>query len=412
VRPDEEDKPDPQVLGDAYGIVGISITAPADGTKVRLTLRENGFMNTSSWSGKLEKAGTEYYIAPKVNYKFEQLRKAHQQVPLNVTLALEVDGKEAGEQTQTITVRAINDCPFGVAAVEESIEEKEEGEEETEEEEQEEEETPAPEKETGPDDNWLGGIAKNSTEASSESEGKEDGEEEEEADGESDYNDMGWMFAAYVNENSPIVDQILKEAIATRIVKGFGGYQGDADTVLREVLAIWKALQDKGIRYSSITTTAGTSRTVYSQHVRFVDESLANEQANCVDGSVLLASILRKLGLRTFLVTVPGHMYMGVYLTAEGEARAAIETTLIGAVDEVADVKTVKGLESLRSSLDKRVVAGPAWKTFAAAVTVGTSNLQGNLAKIEAADDPDYQVIDIDEARSDGIMPISYEKRD
>ncbi len=47
------------MLGDAYGIVGISLTAPADGTKVRLTLRENGFMNTSSWSGTLEKGGTE-----------------------------------------------------------------------------------------------------------------------------------------------------------------------------------------------------------------------------------------------------------------------------------------------------------------------------------------------------------------
>ena len=398
------------MLGDAYGIVGISLTAPADGTKVRLTLRENGFMNTSSWSGTLEKGGTEYCVAPKVNYKFAKLRKAHQQVPLNVTLALEVNGKEVGEQTQTITVRAINECPFRVAAAEESIEEKEDEEGEAEEE----KETPAPEKETGPDDNWFGGIAKNSTEASSESEGEEEGEEkeEEEADNKSDYNDMGWMFAAYVNENSPILDKILKEAIATRIVKGFGGYQGDADSVLREVLAIWKALQDRGIRYSSITTTAGTSRTVYSQHVRFVDESLANEQANCVDGSVLLASILRKLGLRTFLVTVPGHMYMGVYLTAEGEARAALETTLIGAVDEVADVKTVKGLKSLRSSLDKRVVAGPAWKTFAAAVTVGTNNLQSNLARSKPPMILTIRSSTSTKREATGIMPISYEKRD
>jgi hypothetical protein len=259
-------------------------------------------------------------------------------------------------------------------------------------------------------------VAKSSTEEEEESDGDEDSEEEassdEEADGESDYTDMGWMFAAYVNENSPVVDQILKEAIATKIVNGFGGYQGDADTVLRELFAIWKALQDRGIRYSSVTTTAATSRIVYSQHVRFVDESLASEQANCVDGSVVFASILRKLGMRSFLVTVPGHMYMGVYLTAQGDARAALETTLIGAAGEIEDVKPVRGLQPLRNGLDKRVVTSLAWKTFAAAVTVGTSNLQSNVAKIEAADDPDYQVIDINEARNDGIMPISYEKGD
>jgi hypothetical protein len=33
-RPDPDDEPDPQVLGDPYGTVGVSITAPAPHTKV------------------------------------------------------------------------------------------------------------------------------------------------------------------------------------------------------------------------------------------------------------------------------------------------------------------------------------------------------------------------------------------
>src|SRR5881396_1871282 len=55
---DEDTKPDPEVLGDEYGAVGVSLKAPKAGTKVQVTLKENAVMNASSWSGTLEKAGT------------------------------------------------------------------------------------------------------------------------------------------------------------------------------------------------------------------------------------------------------------------------------------------------------------------------------------------------------------------
>jgi hypothetical protein len=346
VRPDEDEEQDPDVLGDAYAAVGISVTAPADGAKVKVTLRENSVMNTTTWTGELAKAGTEYFIGPKINYKFDQLRKNRQQVPLNVSFTLQVDGKRAGERTKTIALRTINDCPFRVANSEETIEQTS----------------------SGDDDE------------SEETSGSTDSEEEDD----DEYTDLGWMFAAYVNENSPIVDTILKEAIATGIVNGFGGYQGDRDAVLREVLAIWQALQDRGIKYSNITTTAGGSRLVYSQHVRFVDESLANEQANCVDGSVLFCSILRKLGLRSFLVSVPGHMYMGVYLTRGGDERIALETTVIGTDADLDKVRVDKRLAGLRDSLDKEVLDSASWKTFAAAAIIGTQGPGEERAEIRS----------------------------
>ena len=60
------------------------------------------------------------------------------------------------------------------------------------------------------------------------------------------YTDLGWMFAAYVNENSPIVDKILKEALATKIVDSFAGYQKGPDDAMKELLAVWTALQNAG----------------------------------------------------------------------------------------------------------------------------------------------------------------------
>src|SRR5205814_10383736 len=65
-----------------------------------------------------------------------------------------------------------------------------------------------------------------------------------------------------------------------------------------QVLAVWAALQKRGIKYSSTTTTPGGSSEVYSQYIRFVDQSIDNTQANCADGSVLFASMLRKLSIK------------------------------------------------------------------------------------------------------------------
>ncbi|HSI64909.1 MAG TPA: hypothetical protein VLE43_17415, partial [Candidatus Saccharimonadia bacterium] len=116
--------------------------------------------------------------------------------------------------------------------------------------------------------------------------------------------DLSWMFAAYVNENHPWIDKILQEAIQTGLVDGFTGYQSeDPEQVLTQVFAIWHVLQRRGIKYSDISTTPG-AKTVYCQTVRFLDESLDATQANCVDGSVLMASVLRKIGITAYLVVV------------------------------------------------------------------------------------------------------------
>ena len=38
-----------------------------------------------------------------------------------------------------------------------------------------------------------------------------------------------------------------------------------------------------------------------------------DRSANCIDGSVLIASVLQRIGLRSFLVLVPGHAFVGFY---------------------------------------------------------------------------------------------------
>jgi hypothetical protein len=253
-------------------------------------------------------------------------------------MELKVDGESRGEKTVTATLRTVNDCLFGVT---------EPGEEET-------------------------------------------------------YSDYSWLFAAYVNEDHPWVDQTLKEALDTDIVTSFDGYQsGDPEKVLQQVFAIWNVMQRKGLRYSNVVTTAAETESVNSQHVRLFDDSVKAAQANCVDGSVLLAAVLRKIGLDPHLVTVPGHMFLAFSL--DDENMVGLETTMMGEADlEKVDEKRLRSFLKFDPE-EKR--NEESWATFEAALDTGTQALVEASEKFD--EDPDYMLIDVAAARNLGILPIS-----
>ena len=147
-----------------------------------------------------------------------------------------------------------------------------------------------------------------------------------------------------MNEDSKLIDTFLSETLREHNevykdrpnlkLSGWMGYQGGADYADLQVIAIVAQLIRKGMEYSNITDTSNAATKVYSQNVRFINETLALKNANCVDGSVLLASILEKIGIRCFLVAIPGHMYMAYSRTGKTEPISGdiqyVETTLIG----------------------------------------------------------------------------------
>ena len=157
--------------------------------------------------------------------------------------------------------------------------------------------------------------------------------------------DFRAFFASYVNEDSKLIDPFLSETLRehnetykakpnVQLSSGWAGYQLGSDYADLQVIAIVAQLMRKGMNYSNITDTSNSSTKVYSQNVRFINETLAVKNANCVDGSVLLASILEKIGIRCFLVAISGHMYLAYSRTGKTEATSGdiqyVETTLIG----------------------------------------------------------------------------------
>ena len=115
-----------------------------------------------------------------------------------------------------------------------------------------------------------------------------------------------------------------------------------------------------------------------SQYVRLLGESINYVQANCVDGSVLMASIFRKIGLNASLVAVPGHMFVGVSLDPEGKDNIYIETTDLGQ------------------------------STFEEALKNGDEAYEKGKGKFDSdkEDEQEYNIINIQDARLAGIMPI------
>jgi hypothetical protein len=336
--------PDTQI-GDPQGQIGIELYGAKRGQKIELMLKGTEFFEEAVFKATLKQDADGILVHPKVPFNFRALSKVKEPTPVNISFSLKIDGEDHGTKTTTVTMRSINDCLFGVV---ETLD-----------------------------------------------------------DEDSETSDYAWLFTTYVNENHPWVDKILKEALETRIITSFDGYQsGDPDKVVLQVFAIWNVMQRRGLRYSDITTTSVEDEGVYSQHVRLFDESLNAAQANCVDGSVLLAAVLRKIGLDTSLVIVPGHMFLAFSL--DEETILGLETTLMGANDLPAMTEK-QGFFALRDM--EEVKNEQSLETFLAALAVGTEALVENA---EAFEDESlvHQFINLAVARDAGILPIASSGKD
>lgn len=141
------------------------------------------------------------------------------------------------------------------------------------------------------------------------------------------------VFAAFVTEDAPWIDRFLGDVLKNSRIGAFSGYQQGPRHALAQVEAIYNELKRRGVRYSSITTNTGTGAesAFISQTVRLPSEAMLNSQANCIDGVVLMASILRRIGLEPVMVFGPGHVMLGIVHEPGPNGRlAVVETTMIG----------------------------------------------------------------------------------
>lgn len=260
-----------EYVGNPKSCVAIKLKSGRANTVVRIELAETPFYARSVSTFVLPKERTEYIIYPDILWRYNALRDNEQAEPISVVANVEVDGKDLGQKVRTFSVRSINECLLGF--------------------------------------------------------------NKQLPDGRTRYVSTRLFYAAYVNEENPLIDKVLREALNTRIVRRFLGYQSTPEMVDKQVYALWYVLQKRNFKYSSVSYSSLSSNVVYAQRVRTFEDALNSSQINCVDGSVLFASLLRAVNITPVLVQMPGHMFVGYYTDSAKKNLTFLETTMIGDVD-------------------------------------------------------------------------------
>lgn len=260
-----------ECVGNPKSCVAIKLKSGHANTVVRIELAETPFYARSVSTFVLPKEHTEYIIYPDILWRYNALRDNEQAEPISVVANVEVDGKDLGQKVRTFSVRSINECLLGF--------------------------------------------------------------NKQLPDGRTRYVSTRLFYAAYVNEENPLIDKVLREALNTRIVRRFLGYQSTPEMVDKQVYALWYVLQKRNFKYSSVSYSSLSSNVVYAQRVRTFEDALNSSQINCVDGSVLFASLLRAINITPVLVQMPGHMFVGYYTDSAKKNLTFLETTMIGDVD-------------------------------------------------------------------------------
>ena len=361
-----------EVLGDPYGWFGLTIISPRFGSKVRVGVEANDYMKaTAPVEYTLKDSGKAYLILPEVEWEYKKLGQVDQVIPLTVTMTVEFIGvAQYGQQQnnqvrQTLQMRSVNDCLFVYTDA-------------------------------------LGRMKPFEN-----------------------------LWAAYVNEKHPRIENILKEARDIAGLEMFAGYQtGDPEDVVRQVNAVWEAMRARDTFYSSITQTAMPDADgFYSQHVRFLDDCLDHSQANCADGSVLFASILRNIDLNTYLILVPGHMYFAFDVHKYWRWQAGTEYPETCRVMHNGRLFSSKSAHEAGEGnapgldfslwdedfpthfLETTLMGNEESGDFESAVAAGAFTFASKREQFVQGKDPQYQVISIDHAREQGFLPIAREEK-
>jgi hypothetical protein len=146
-------------------------------------------------------------------------------------------------------------------------------------------------------------------------------------------------IAAWVTPNAPPIDAFLKKAKKRTPDKNFPGEQAPT---FPQVQALYEELQSRGVSYVSDPTL--TSDLGVIQRTRRPSEVLASTNAQCLEGTILFATLFEAIGLRPLIVTVPGHAFVGWRATEYDGLKAGtpvfLETTLVGSASFKDAVKT------------------------------------------------------------------------
>lgn len=170
--------------------------------------------------------------------------------------------------------------------------------------------------------------------------------------------DLTHYYGAWVTPYAEAVQERVRRA--ADLAGMLWGYQRDAESVTRQVAAVFGSLKEAGLAYVNSVIDYGAAGHA-TQRTRLPREALAARSANCIDGAVLVASLLEGASLNAGLVLVPGHAFVGWQAGDDDTAEwRFLETTMIGGHDfEAACRSAQRQFEEVRDYYPERVRLHP-----------------------------------------------------
>ena len=188
------------------------------------------------------------------------------------------------------------------------------------------------------------------------------------------------LVVAMATPTDPKVEELISTAAHNydpnhASLSGYDSANDDSGSVRQRLSNIWQAeTNDYNLTYVGTTDSFASGS---SQRIRLPGEVLDQSSGNCIELTLLYASVAEAMGLESALIMIPGHAYVAIRLDATNDNYYFIETTMIGGA------------------------------TFKEAAHEG--NVEWTAAQPHvAAGDADYGWGDVAQARADGVLPIPW----
>jgi hypothetical protein len=177
------------------------------------------------------------------------------------------------------------------------------------------------------------------------------------------WRDMTPYFGAFVTPNAPSVQTFLRSAARRHPAGQLVGYQGERADVTVQIQAMFDALKaDADLTYVNSVLTTSPREGFAEQRVRVPRESLHDKQANCIDGTVLFASLIEAASMHAAIVIVPGHAFVAWQTWDDADEWRYLETTMTGS-DDFATACQAGEATAARFADRRRIHAVPALRS-------------------------------------------------
>ncbi|MCW3999607.1 MAG: hypothetical protein NWE93_05160 [Candidatus Bathyarchaeota archaeon] len=145
------------------------------------------------------------------------------------------------------------------------------------------------------------------------------------------------FIAAWVTPHCMEVEKLVARAKEKHPQKQLFGYSGNSlqavGNLYSQCEAIFLAVKETGITYVNASNCFGWNEPYAYQRVKLPTTTLISRSADCIDGTVLFASLLEHVGIQPIIILLPNHALVGWKKVKDSMDFEFLETTVIPSCD-------------------------------------------------------------------------------